>query len=101
MADINATNPVVVPAQNAITYDKWYLTQLVCQLSPTAGPTTVTLNRATNASGSWVLMPRGQGSSVTFNLDLLKEAQQVPEVASAMDAVTAAVVAYASSKNLL
>ena len=72
---ISATTPVVTQPTPGITYDSWFITQLVGKFSPSSAPTIVTLTRASqNSDGSWTLMPNTTpNSTVTFNVDILKE----------------------------
>jgi hypothetical protein len=105
MTDIPASSPVTVPGTDSVTYNQWFLTQLIAKIDPVKAPIVVHLTRATNASGSWVLMPRGPGSEISFTLDVWNEMANDPTVGplitSAMESITAAVVAYGQSKNLL
>lgn len=101
MADISATNPVVVPASGTMTYDKWYLTQLLGKIDPEHAMLTVHLNRAALVDGQWNLMPRSQNSEISFTLDAWKEISSTPEIAAAINSIVSAVVAYATKKNLL
>ena len=102
MADINATKPVVVPATTSVSFDKWFLTQLLVKANPDSAPVFVDLHRSAVADGKVVLMPgRGEDSSVSFKFDLWKEVANTPELAAAMDAVLNAVVAYGTKNKLL
>lgn len=101
MADIIASEPVVVPGSNEVTYDKWFLTQLISKVSPTKAFTVVHLSRAATVDGKTVLMPNSGKNEVSFTLDIWKEMQDTPELATAMEAVLGAVVAYATKKNLI
>ena len=102
MTDINASAPVVVPASNSVTYDKWYLTQLVGKVGLTSAPFSVRLQRAAKNGSTWTLMPLSDpNAEVTINLDMFAEMTSTPEIAAAMDAVNAAVVVYATKKNLI
>lgn len=102
MTDMIATNPVTAPAVPSIVYDKWYLTQLTGKFDVKNGRTIVTLNRANLTNGQWTLMPTSEkASEVSFTLDLYKEMQNTPELASAFQSVLAAVTAYATKKSLL
>ncbi len=102
MADIIATNPVTEPATGSVTFDKWFMTQLIAKLDPISGKTIVHLKRAAKTTGGWVLMDSDADTSeVVFSLDIFHEALTTPELATAIDAVTTAVVAYATKKHLL
>ena len=100
---IPATTPVVSPASEAITYDKWYLTQVVMKSTPTTCPTVITLTRASQAvDGSWTLMPSSQNSSITFNVDIFSDIKSGDTaMGSAMESFVAAISAYATAKKLL
>ncbi len=100
MAEIIATEPVVVPGSTEITYDKWFLTQLVAKISPEKAFTVVHLNRSAVVDGKTVLMS-GKNSDISFTLDVWKEMVETPELAAAMEIVLNAVVAYATKKKLL
>ncbi len=100
--EIPATNPVVVPAEGSVTYDKWYLTQLIAKVSPDAAPTIVTLRRSAVVNGQPVLMPNtSENATVSFTLDVWKELATTPQLAAALEAVLVAVTAYATKKKLL
>ena len=99
---IPATKPLTVPATTAVVYDQWFMTQLVGRFSPTSGPLTVTLQRAAVVNGSVVLAPNNvNGNSVTVNVDIVKQMANNPAMETAMQAVVAAVQAYATAQNLL
>jgi len=98
---IVATNPVVVPGTSQVTYDQWYLSQLILKADATKAFTVVHLTRSATVDGQTVLMPPGQNSEVSFTLDVMKEMANTPELGTAMEAVLAAVVAYGTKKNLL
>ena len=97
---IQASNPVVVPGTSETTFDQWYMTQLIVKASPEKVFTVVHLNRSASVDGQVVLMD-GKNSDTTFSLDILKEMAGTPELAAAMEAVTSAVIAYATKKNLI
>lgn len=102
MADLNATKPVVAPAVGEITYDKWFMTQLIGKFDATSGQTNVRLRRAAKEGDKWVLMPNTtEDAEVSFSLDIFKEMATNPEMAAAFGAVLTAVQAYAAKKNLL
>jgi hypothetical protein len=102
MADINASEPVVVPGTSGVTYDKWFLTQLISKVSPARANTIVHLTRAGTVDGKTVLMPAdGDKSEVSFSVDIWKAMGETPELATAMEAVLNAVVVYATKKKLL
>jgi len=104
---IAATKPAVSQAVAAVTYDKWFVTQIVGKFTPTSGLTTISLQRAAqNTDGSWTLMPNNTpGASVTFNVDIIKEITSGDSDAALMqtayDAVVAAVSAYATAQKLI
>lgn len=99
---IPATNPVVAPAVGTVTYDKWFLTQLIVKASPTAAPAIVHLRRAAvDTNGNSVLMPAGAGSEISFTIDIFQQMQAFPALETAMNSVLEAVVAYASANKLL
>lgn len=103
MADIIATKPVTAPAVGSVTYDKWFMTQIIGKFDGSSGPTVVRLRRAAkNQDGSWNLMPNTtEDAEVSFTVDVFKEMANTPELAAAMASVMSAVTAYASKKNLL
>jgi hypothetical protein len=99
---IPATNPVVAPAVGSVTYDKWFMTQLIIKASPTNAPAIVHLHRsAVDGNGVTTLMPNGPGAEISFNVDIWQQMQAFPQLETAMEAVLAAVVAYATAKKLL
>ena len=99
---IPATNPVVAPSVGSVTYDKWFMTQLIVKASPTAAPTIVHLRRAsTDSNGVTTLMPAGPGSEISFTVDIFQQLQAFPALETAMGAVLEGVLAYASAKKLL
>ena len=61
---IPATNPIVTPAVGSVTYNEWYLTNLMIRSpNPTKCPTNFTLTRAaTDENGVTTFMPQGPGS---------------------------------------
>lgn len=102
MAEIVASSPVVVPGTSEVTYNKWYMTQLVVKATPDKVFTIVHLNRSAEVDGKTVLMPGNKkDSEVSFSLDVLKEIPSTPELAAAMEAVVNAVIVYATKKDLL
>ncbi len=102
MPDISATTPVSEPSKPAITYDKWFLTQLIVKSSPDSCPSIVHLRRSAVVDGKTVLMPNTtEDSEVSFNLDVFKEMGATPELATALNSVLTAVVAYGTKKKLL
>lgn len=103
MADINASAPVTAPAVGSLTYDKWIVTKLVANIGLEKSPLMVKLNRAAKTADGWKLMPdTAEGNeSITFNLDVYKEAAGTPEVAAAIEAITSAVIAYGTKKKLI
>jgi transposase len=102
MADINATKAVTAPAVGSVTYDKWFMTQIIGKFDGTSGQTIIKLRRAAKEGDKWLLMPNSTSDAeVSFTLDVFKEMANTPELAAAMATVTAAVTAYASKKNLL
>jgi len=100
MPDIKASKPVTVAATGEVVYDHWFLTQLIAKVSPEKAFTIVHLNRSAVVDGKHVLMD-GKDAEVSFTLDVWKEMTATPELAAAMEAVTTAVLAYATKKNLL
>lgn len=101
MPEIIATEPVVTPAEASVTYDKWFLTKMVSNVSPDRGTIIVNLRRSAIVDGKTVLMPKSDNSDVSFNVDLYSEIPNTPELAAAMEAVLTAVVAYGTKKKLL
>jgi len=101
MANINATTPVSTPAVTEVTYNEWFLTQLIIKADAGKAFTIVHLTRSATVNGQTVLMPSGQNSEVSFTLDLFKEAANTPELGTAMAAVLSAVEAYATKQKLL
>lgn len=102
MPDINASSPVVVEGSSSVTYDKWFLSQLIAKINPDKAFTVVHLTRSATVDGKTVLMPKSRNESeVSFTLDVWKEMQDTPELAAAMDAVLTAVLAYANKKKLI
>ena len=102
MADIIATEPVVAPAVGSITYDKWFMTQLVANINPTSCKANVHLRRANINGGTTTLMAGNtESAEVAFTVDVFKEMAGTPELAAAIEAIKTAVIAYATKKNLL
>lgn len=99
---IPATNSVVGQATTATTYNEWFVTQLIGKFGTNKAPLTVTLQRSATVNGVTVLAPNTtQDNSVTFTIDAYQAATNTPAVASALEAVIAAVTAVAASKKLL
>lgn len=99
---IPATAPVTTPATSAVVYDQWFVTQLVGKFSPTSGPLVVNMQRAAVVNGAVVLAPNNsQDNSKTFTVDIVKQAANNPAMETAMQAVVAAVQAYATAQKLL
>lgn len=99
---IPATNPVVAPAVGSVTYNQWFMTQLIVKASPTSAPAIVHLHRsATDANGVITLMPSGPGAEISFTLDIYQQLQAFPSMGSAMNSVIEAIIAYAGANNLL
>ena len=100
---ITASNPIVSPAVGSMTYNEWYLTQLIMKATPTACPTIVHLHRASTdqTTGVTTLMPNGPGAEISFTVDIFQQLTTYPEFATAMNSVLEAVIAYATAKNLL
>ncbi len=101
MADINATTPVVAPAVGSVTFDKWFMTQIIGKIDDKKAPVTISLRRAAKTESGWDLMPVDKNSDVTFTVDVFKESVNTPELAAAMEAVLNAVIAYGTKKGLL
>lgn len=103
MADINASTPVTAPAVGSVVYDKWIVTKLVANIGLEKSPMLVNLHRAAKTADGWKLMPDTDNGdeSVSFNLDVYKEAANTPEIGAAIEAITAAVVAYGTKKKLI
>ena len=102
MADINATAPVIAPAATSIVYDKWMVTKMLSSTNATSSPLHITIQRAAKTPTGWVLMPNEKdGAQVNINLDVFKEAAETPEIATAIEAITAAVIAYGTKKKLI
>ena len=98
---IEAKIPITVPGTEQVTYDQWFLSQLIIKAEPGKASTVVELTRSTTVDGNSVLMPRGEGAKVSFTLDAYKEIANTPEMAVAMKAVFDAVFAYANKNNLI
>jgi hypothetical protein len=99
---IPATNPVVAPAVGSVTYDQWFLTQIILKATPTSAPTIVHLHRsATDANGNVTLMPNGPGAEIAFTVDIYQQLQAFPSLETAMGSVVQAIIDYATAKNLL
>ncbi len=102
MADIVASAPVTAPAVGSIVYDKWFLTKLTGKIDATKAPLILTLQRAAKTDTGWLLMPVvDEKSEVSFKVDIYKEAATTPEIAAAMEAFKAAIIAYATKNKLL
>jgi hypothetical protein len=99
---ISASQPVAAPAVSGINYDKWFVTQFLAKLDGTKAKTSIHLQRA-NLDNGVVLMPESEdgSSGIAINLDMMKEMADTPELGALMDAINAAVLAYATKKNLL
>jgi len=97
---ISASKSVSVAATSAVTYDQWFLTQLIVKSTPDKAFTVVHLNRSATVDGKSVLM-EGNDAEVSFTLDIWKEMATTPELQTAMAAVLTAVEAYAQKKNLI
>jgi len=99
---IIASTPVTTPAADSLVYDKWMVVKIVSNLGITKAPLTVTLQRAAETPTGWVLMPiQSRDAQKTFNVDIYKEMQDTPELKTAVDAITAAVIAFGTKTNLL
>lgn len=99
---IPASNPVVAPAVGSVTYNQWYLTQLIIKSSPTACPAIVHLRRsAKDGDGNTILMPNGPGAEISFTVDIFQQLQAFPSLETAMESVLTAVIAYATDKKLI
>lgn len=100
---IPATNPIVSPAVGSITYNQWYLTQLIVKATPTTCPAIVHLRRAATDPNTGVisLMPNGPGAEVSFTVDIFQQLSPLPAFATAMNAVLEVVLQYATAKKLL
>ncbi len=99
---ISASVPVVEPAIGSVTYDQWFLTQLICKADPTSAPTIVHLRRAATVDGKTVLMPNiSEDAEVSFSIDIFKEMVNTPSLAVALAAVQSAVIDVATKKKLL
>jgi hypothetical protein len=99
---ITATIPVTAPTVNSLVYDKWMVVKIVSSIGVEKAPLIVTLQRAAETPAGWVLMPnQSRDAQVTFNVDIYKEMLNTPELKTAVDAITTAVVAYGTKANLL
>ena len=102
MAEINATTPVVAPASASIVYDKWMVVKMLSSTNATRSPLNITIQRAAKTAAGWVLMPNDKDNAqVNMNLDVFKEGADTPEIATAIEAITAAVIAYGTKKKLI
>jgi hypothetical protein len=97
---IRASNPVSVPGTSEVTFDQWYVSQLIMKANAERAFTVVHLNRSATVDGKTVLMD-GPGSELSFTLDFFKEMGDTPEIKTAMDAILTAVLAYGTKKKLL
>jgi hypothetical protein len=100
---IPASNPIVSPAVGSVTYNEWYLTQLIVKATPTTCPTIVHLHRASTdpTTGVVTLMPNGPGADISFTVDIFQQLTTYPAFGVALNAVLDAVLTYATAKNLL
>jgi hypothetical protein len=99
---IIASTPVTAPTSNSLVYDKWMVVKIVSNIGITKAPLVVTLQRAAETPTGWVLMPvQSRDAQKTFNVDIYKEMLNTPELKTAVDAITAAVVAFGTKQNLL
>jgi hypothetical protein len=99
---ITATTPVTAPAVNSLVYDKWMVVKIISNIGIEKAPLIVTMQRAAETPTGWVLMPnQSRDAQVTFNVDIYKEMVNTPELKTAVDAITAAVVAYGTKAKLL
>jgi len=99
---ITATTPVTAPAVDSLVYDKWMVVRIVSSIGLEKAPLIVTLQRAAETPNGWALMPnQSRDAQVTFNVDIYKEMVNTPELKTAVDAITTAVVAYGTKANLL
>lgn len=97
---IQASTPVTVPGTQQVVFDQWYLSQLIMKADANKAFTVIHLNRSATVDGKTVLMD-GRDADKSFTLDLFKEMADTPELATAIQAVQAAVLAYATKKNLI
>ena len=99
---IIATNPVSGPAINNLVFDKWMITKIISSIGIEKAPLVVTLQRAAETADGWFLMPnQTKDAQRTINIDLYREMQDTPELKTAIDAITAAVIAYGTKNNIL
>jgi hypothetical protein len=99
---IPASNPVVAPAIGSVTYNEWYLTQLIIKSNPTSCPAIVHLHRsAKDSNGNTILMPNGPGAEISFSVDIFQQLQAFPSLETAMESVLTAVITYANAKKLI
>src|SRR4051812_30416096 len=98
---ISATTPVVAPAEASVTYNQWFLTQLIVKADEDSAPAIVHLRRSATVDGKTVLMPNGPTAEISFTVDIFKQLANFPAFGTALEAVLSAVVAFASSKKLL
>jgi hypothetical protein len=78
------------------------MTQLILKATPTTCPAIVHLHRSsTDSNGNVTLMPNGPGAEISFTLDVFQQMTAFPALNVAMEAVVAAIVAYATAKKLI
>ena len=99
---IIASTPKTAPTTNSLVYDKWMVVKIVSNIGVSKAPLIVTLQRAAETPSGWVLMPnQSRDAQKTFNVDIYKEMLNTPELKTAVDAITAAVIAFGTKANLL
>jgi hypothetical protein len=102
MPDIEATNPVEVPAVAAKVYDKWVVERLVFEGDGITRPLAAEaflLPGARDDDGKWELYPGGRKN--IFIPDVWAIIPERPDMAAALVAVQSALEAYGKEQGIL
>lgn len=102
MPDIEATNPVEVPAVAAKVYDKWVVERLVFEGDGITRPLAAEaflLPGHRKEDGSWELYPGGRKN--IFIPDVWAIVPERPDFAAALVAVQSALETYGKEKGIL
>jgi hypothetical protein len=100
-ASIPATTPVVVPPGPQLTYDRWWLTNLMVNAGDPNKPVSVMAalkRQATLPDGTKQLHPQAVTLSVP---DVFAQAEKTPEVAAAISQLLAAITAIGKAQGVL
>jgi hypothetical protein len=102
MADIEATNPIEIPATEAKVYDKWVTERLVFEGDGITRPMAAEaflVPGFRKEDGSWDLYPEGRKN--IFIPDLWAEVSSREDFATALAAVQNALESYGKEKGIL